>query len=162
MAALATDRLKTLASEITQRLTQNAVRVQFARRDMDGAVDADGVEFDEAAMVLDAVNLAMGEDVGCLPPEDITPENVDVLYVEQVLGRVEKEMRDRCFHNFERMLTRVSQMSNFAEQAPIQRLIQTLTAIGPDGLGSGSCGCEDDTCPYAHAEGTTVASGCAG
>lgn len=42
-------------------------------------------DVEEDDMVRDALNIALGEDTGCLGLEDIHPGNIDVLFVEQKL-----------------------------------------------------------------------------
>ncbi|HZC22221.1 MAG TPA: hypothetical protein VE866_02700, partial [Candidatus Binatia bacterium] len=88
MAQTNQEHLKTIATEITRRLVERSVRLQFTRHSMEGAVDTDDVEFIENDMVDDALNIALGDDTGCLSDEDLTPENIDVLFVQGKLAEV--------------------------------------------------------------------------
>jgi hypothetical protein len=87
MALLQPDPMKkqiqNLAIQITERLARNAVESVFARHTLDDLI-AMG-EFMEGMTADDAVDVALGRDIGCLGPEDCTPEKIDVLYVEQAL-----------------------------------------------------------------------------
>lgn len=76
-----------LAEQITRRLVENAIRLQFTRNDLAlvAKADDDDPALDENEMVNDALNLALGDDTGCLSDEELNAENIDVLWVEQLM-----------------------------------------------------------------------------
>ena len=82
-----------LAQEIMERVVERAVRLQFTRCGLAGK-EIDGELLDEDAMERDAINLALGEDTGCLVDEEINAENIDVLFVDEKLEELEERMRE--------------------------------------------------------------------
>jgi len=104
---------------------------------------------DEDEMVQDALNLALGDDTGCLTEEEEIPENIDVMFVEEILEKLEREMRDRCFHDFIRLLSSAQNDPPTEDgKIAIQCFGAGVLAQGPWGLGSGKCNCGDSDCPY--------------
>lgn len=144
------ERLKTVAIALTRRLTERTVRTMFSRHSMDGAIDSGGEEFHEEEMVNDAVNIARGDDTGCLSYEEFTAENVDVLYVKELLKQVETDMRDRCHHDFVQHLNKsVLDQSTAEERDAVLGIAAGVYAQGPDGLGEfRKCKCGQPECPY--------------
>lgn len=72
------------AEAIVSRIVENSIRGQFIRLGLEG-VEVGGALLNEDDMVRDALNLALGEDTGCLGTEDLHPGFIDVLFVEQKL-----------------------------------------------------------------------------
>ena len=160
MAQTNQEHLKTIATEITRRLVERSVRLQFTRHSMEGAVDTDDVEFIENDMVDDALNIALGDDTGCLSDEDLTPENIDVLFVQGKLAEVERNMRDRCFHDFIRLLSSAQNDPPTEDgKEAVRCLAAGVYAQGTDGLGDGNCKCGEADCPYVqHAPASSTAA----
>jgi hypothetical protein len=149
MNELAEDRLKTLATSITERLVENTIRAQFTRASLDHPDPDDPLNEDD--MVRDALGVALGEDTGCLGDEEITAENIDVLFVEQELARIEKNMRDRCFHDFIHLLKSAKDDPPTEDgKIAVLTLAQAVFAQGPEDLGTGKCNCGDKECPYGR------------
>jgi hypothetical protein len=145
----AKDRLRVFATAITTRLVESAIRRQFNRQDLALISNADESAMDEDDMVQDALNLALGDDTGCLTEEEETPENIDVMFVEEILEKLEREMRDRCFHDFIRLLSSAQNDPPTEDgKIAIQCFGAGVLARGPWGLGSGKCNCGDPDCPY--------------
>lgn len=69
------------AETIVRRLAESVVRVQYSRADLCCFEDAPT----EDEMVDDAIAVSMGEEQGCLDEDEMTAENVDVLFVEKQL-----------------------------------------------------------------------------
>ena len=79
--------VKDLAITITKRLTERAIRCTFSRHSLWDHPDG----LDEDDMVFDALGIALGEDVGCLGPEEEDAEHIDVLFVEEQLRALATE-----------------------------------------------------------------------
>jgi hypothetical protein len=138
-----------LATEITTRLVERAIRHQFTRQDLALISNADESAPDEAEIVQDALNLALGDDTGCLSEEEETPENIDVMFVEEILEKLERDMRDRCFHDFVRLLSSAQNDPPTEDgKIAVQCFGAGVLAQGPWGLGSGKCNCGEPDCPY--------------
>lgn len=133
------DHLKNLATAITKRLVENAIRLQFSRNDLESCQE----EVTEDEMVQDALNLALGEDTGCLGEEEINATNIDVLFVEEILRKLENNMRDRCFHSFVLVLEGMT-----ARGATAERALNAILRVNPNNLGEGPCNCNRATCPF--------------
>jgi hypothetical protein len=86
MTVATESRLRVTATEITKRIVERAVRLQFTRCSLD-TINTGDDPLDEDDMVRDAINLALGDDTGCLSDEDLTAENIDLLFVEQQLAK---------------------------------------------------------------------------
>jgi hypothetical protein len=71
--------LQDMAEKITRRIAENLARLAYVRY---GLADAD---IDEQEFVDDAVALALGEETGCLDPEEVTEHNCELLFVEAEL-----------------------------------------------------------------------------
>ena len=69
------------AHDITRRLAESVVRVQYSRADLDSFEDGPT----EDQMVGDAIMVSLGDDTGCLGNDEMTAEYIDVLFVEQKL-----------------------------------------------------------------------------
>lgn len=143
--------LKDVATTITSRIAENTVRTQFTRYCLGGEFDGNDQPFDEERMVRDATRLALGEDTGCLTEEDISPDTVDLLFVEQALAEIERGVRDRCFHDFLGLLTAAQADCPTPDGRDALRFLAVgVQEIGPDGLGSGRCECGTKICPYGQ------------
>ena len=143
------DRYRILAAGITTRLVERAIRLQFTRQGLALISKSDVSPLDEDEMVKDALNIALGDDTGCLSQEEETSENIDVIFVEEILEKLEQEMRDRCFHDFIRLLSTAQNDPPTEEgKIAIQYFGAGVLAQGPWGLGSGKCNCGEPDCPY--------------
>lgn len=77
------------AEAITKRLTEHAVRLAITRFDLlsfdpDGRDEANS----EDDIVQDIQNVAMGEDTGCLDPDDLDATNCEVMFVEAEIRKL--------------------------------------------------------------------------
>ncbi len=69
------------AKAIVTRLVTNAIQSAFSR----SLIVFEGVT--EEDVIQDCLDVAMGVDIGCLDEDDLTPENIDVMFVQEELKK---------------------------------------------------------------------------
>ena len=78
--------------------------------------------------------------------EEITPENIDVLFVEEQLKLLQK----RCIHDFVRYL--MVSITDVRPSDDPRKVLRSMAAAVQDGnhedLGIGECDCSKSDCPY--------------
>jgi hypothetical protein len=74
--------LQGMAEKITRRIAENVARSAYTRFGLADSMDG-GI--DQCEFVEDAVAIALGEESGCLAPEELTAENCELLFVEAEL-----------------------------------------------------------------------------
>jgi hypothetical protein len=120
------------AEAIVSRIVENAIRLQFTRLGLEG-VEADGQLLNEDDMVRDAINLALGQDTGCLVDDEINPETIDVLFVEQKLREAAASREDgrECertkveLYNL-KVLLNTPEVEDFDKAVPLEAAHQVL------------------------------------
>jgi hypothetical protein len=72
-----------IAKGIVSRLTEHAIRIEWTRADLTSES-----ENTEDECVEDAIAVALGEDTGCLDPDDLNATNCELLFVEAELKKL--------------------------------------------------------------------------
>lgn len=76
------------AERIIKRVVPVVLSIAYTRTGLHDVADCDPI--DEKEFVDDGLAVALGEDTGCLDPDDLSAENCEVLYVEQELTEILK------------------------------------------------------------------------
>ncbi|KAA6459678.1 hypothetical protein DYQ86_16295 [Acidobacteria bacterium AB60] len=150
------------AEEITRRLVDRAVRAQFTRNDLGDDL------FNEDDMARDALNLALGDDTGCLGDDEMTAENIDVLFVDQQISastdplrkriaELESERRvlqSRYLHDFSNFLYGCAGAIRPGDDPKevMRRAAITMRDMDSTDLRVGECDCGASYCPYREAQ----------
>jgi hypothetical protein len=85
--------LQGMAEKITRRISENVARLAYVRFDLGEFL------IDEDEFVADALIRALGEDSGCVEPEELTGENCELLFVEETLLQLAAHPQGRI-HDF--------------------------------------------------------------
>jgi hypothetical protein len=79
--------IEVLAREIVSRIVRNTIGATWTRN-IEELQDSDAEFPTEEELIIDALSLALGDDIGCLDPnDDDFRERVDVLWLEDLLKR---------------------------------------------------------------------------
>jgi hypothetical protein len=81
-----------LAHEIISRVVPNVIRLAYIRHDL--AEHLEDMTEDEFAQ--DALQLALGEESGCIDPDDLDAENCEVMFVEEKLRVLHSDHIAKC------------------------------------------------------------------
>ena len=81
-------KLEELARRIVERVAETAVRLAIVRHSL---VTEDDDTLDEDRIVEDIQNCCLGDETGCLDPEEMDETNCDLMFVQKELSLLEQE-----------------------------------------------------------------------
>src|SRR4051812_40160147 len=93
-----------LARSIVEQVARDAVKTLFTRNY--GSIEVHGDAYTEAEFEQDVVDVLLGDDTGCLNPDEVSDENCTVLIVDKLLAGAHAEEKEMAGER-RRLLTTV-------------------------------------------------------